>query len=76
MASGTTGNYSIPYPVPTDPVNVTGDIEALATRIDNILKEEIEDTAAAMWTSGGTFSNGLQAPTYNDNTGKMSMSLS
>jgi hypothetical protein len=76
MASGSTGNYSIPYPIPTDPVNVTGDIEALATRIDNILKEEIEDTAAAMWTSGGTFSNGLQAPTYNDSTGKMSMSLS
>lgn len=76
MASGATGNYAIPYPVPTDPVNVTGDIEALATRIDNILQEEIEDTAAAMWTSGGTFSNGLQAPTYNDSTGKMSMSLS
>ena len=76
MASGSTGNYSIPYPIPTDPVNVTGDIEALATRIDNILQEEIEDTAAAMWTSGGTFSNGLQAPTYNDSTGKMSMSLS
>jgi hypothetical protein len=76
MASGSTGNYSIPYPIPTDPVNVTGDIEALATRIDNILQEEIEDTAAAMWTSGGTFGNGLQAPTYNDTTGKMSMSLS
>ena len=76
MASGSTGNYSIPYPIPTDPVNITGDIEALATRIDNILQEEIEDTAAAMWISGGTFSNGLQAPTYNDSTGKMSMSLS
>jgi hypothetical protein len=76
MASGSTGNYSIPYPIPTDPVNVTGDMEALATRIDNILQEEIEDTSAAMWTTGGTFSNGLQAPTYNDTTGKMSMSLS
>lgn len=76
MASGSTANYSIPYPIPTDPVNVTGDVEALATRIDNILQEEIEDTAAGMWTSGGTFSNGLQAPTYNDTTGKMSMSLS
>lgn len=74
MASGSTGNYSIPYPVPTDPVNVTGDIEALATRIDNILQEEIEDTAASMWT-GGTFSNGIVTPTYNDSTGKMSMTL-
>lgn len=76
MATGSTGNYQIPYPIPTDPVNVTGDIEALATRIDNILQEEIEDTASAMWTTGGTFSNGLQAPTYSDSTGKMSMSLS
>ena len=74
MASGSTGNYAIPYPIPTDPVNVTGDIEALATRIDNILQEEIEDTSAAMWT-GGVFSNGLVTPTYNDSTGKMSMTL-
>lgn len=74
MASGSTGNYSIPYPIPTDPVNVTGDIEALANRIDSILQEEIEDTAASMWT-GGTFSNGLVTPTYNDSTGKMSMTL-
>lgn len=74
MASGSTGNYSIPYPIPTDPVDVTGDIEALATRIDNILQEEIEDTAAAMWT-GGTFSNGIVTPTYNDSTGKMAMTL-
>lgn len=74
MASGSTGNYSIPYPIPTDPVNVTGDIEALATKIDSILQEEIEDTAAAMWT-GGIFTNGIQTPTYNDLTGKMSMSL-
>lgn len=74
MASGSTGNYSIPYPVSTDPVNVTGDIEALATRIDNILQEEIEDTAAAMWT-GGNFSNGIVTPTYNDSTGKMTMTL-
>lgn len=74
MSSGTTLNYSIPYPIPTDPVNITNDIEALAVRIDNILKEEIEDTSASMWT-GGTFTNGIQTPTYNDSTGKMSMSL-
>lgn len=74
MASGSTSNYSIPYPIPTDPVNVTGDVEALATRIDNILKEEIEDSSAAMWTSG-TFTNGLQTPIYNDSLGTMSMSL-
>lgn len=75
MATGSTTNYFLPYPLSTDPVRVAGDIEQLATRIDTILQEEIEDAAASMWT-GGTFSNGLSAPTYNDSTGKMSMSLS
>lgn len=74
MATGATTNYFLPYPLSTDPVRVAGDIEQLATRIDNILNEEIEDSAALMWT-GGTFSNGLNTPTYNDSTGKMSMSL-
>lgn len=71
----TTTNYSLPYPLQTDPVNVAGDISALAGKIDGILKETIEDTAAAQWTSG-TFSNGLSTPTYNDTTGVISMSLS
>lgn len=75
MATGTTPNYSFPYPLQTDPVNVAGDIEQLADRLDDILQETIEDTSSAMWVTGGTFSNGLQAPTYNDSTGKMSMSL-
>lgn len=75
MATGATTNYALPFPVSTDPVNVSGDIQQLATQIDNILQETIEDTASAQWT-GGTFSNGLSAPTYNDTTGKMSMSLS
>jgi hypothetical protein len=74
MATGSTTKYLLPYPLPTDQVNVSGDIEKLAVKIDNILQEEIEDAAAAMWT-GGTFSNGLTTPTYNDTTGKMSMSL-
>lgn len=76
MATGLTPNYSLPYPLQTDPVNVAGDIEQLADRLDDILQETIEDTSSAMWTTGGTFGNGLQAPTYNDSTGKMSMSLS
>ena len=74
MATGTTTKYFLPYPLSTDPVRVAGDIEQLATKIDLVLEEEIQDTAAAMWT-GGTFFNGLNAPTYNDSTGKMSMSL-
>lgn len=74
MATGTTIKYSLPYPLSTDPVRVSDDIEQLANKLDIVLEEEIQDTAAAMWT-GGTFSNGLNVPTYNDTTGKMSMSL-
>lgn len=76
MATGTTTNYSLPFPLSTDPVNVAGDIQQLADKIDDDLQEIIQDTSSLMWTTGGTFSNGLQAPTYNDSTGKMSMSLS
>lgn len=75
MATGLTSNYSIPYPLSTDPVNVAGDIQQLAEKFDLNLTEWTQDTSAGMWTSGGTFSNGLQAPTYNDSTGKMSMTL-
>jgi len=64
----------LPYPLSTDPVRVAGDIEQLANKIDTILEEEIQDVAANIWI-GGTFTNGLNAPTYNDMTGKMSMSL-
>lgn len=74
MATGVTTNYFLPYPLSTDPVRVAGDIEQLATKIDDILNEEIEDISASMWT-GGTFTNGLNTPSYNDTTGKMSMSL-
>lgn len=76
MATGLTTNYNLPYPLSTDPVNVAGDIEQLADKLDLDLEEIIEDTSSLMWTTGGTFSNGLQAPTYDDATGKMSMSLS
>jgi hypothetical protein len=76
MSSGLTLKYSFPFPLSTDPVNVSGDIEKLSQKIDSDLQEIIEDTSSLMWTTGGTFSNGLQAPTYNDSTGKMSMSLS
>lgn len=74
MATGLTSVLSLPFPLPTDQVNVSGDIEQLATKLDNIFEEETQDISAAMWT-GGTFSNGINAPTYNDTTGKMSMSL-
>jgi hypothetical protein len=75
MATGSTANYSFPYPLSTDPVNVSGDIEALANKIDSDLSEIVEDTTAAQW-SGGSFTNGLLQPTYNESTAKFSMSLS
>lgn len=68
MASGTTSNYSLPYPIPTDPVNITGDMEQLAVRIDSILQEEIEDVTASVITGGNQV--GMTA-TYNDLTGKV-----
>jgi hypothetical protein len=75
MATGSTANYSFPYPLSTDPVNVSGDIEALANKIDSDLQEIVEDTTAAQW-SGGSFTNGLLQPTYSESTAKFSMSLS
>jgi hypothetical protein len=37
MASGSTTNYDLPYPVPSDPVNFTEDMEALAVAIEATL---------------------------------------
>ncbi len=37
MATGTTTNYSFPYPLPTDPVAVAADITAVASSLDTFL---------------------------------------
>jgi hypothetical protein len=37
MASGETAVYDLPYPVDSDPVNVAGDIQSLAERIEFII---------------------------------------
>jgi hypothetical protein len=37
MATGLTPNYSLHYPIPTDPVDVAGDIELLADDVDTAL---------------------------------------
>jgi hypothetical protein len=47
MASGITPRYSLPFPLPTDPVNVSGDIEDLAERIDEVISENVGDTSFA-----------------------------
>lgn len=37
MATGETPLYDLPYPIPADPVDVAGDIQLLAERIEDIL---------------------------------------
>jgi hypothetical protein len=37
MATGETPLYDIPYPVPSDPVDVAGDIQSLAERLEVVL---------------------------------------
>jgi hypothetical protein len=37
MASGETTTYDIPFPVPSDPVDVASDLQALAERLDVVL---------------------------------------
>lgn len=37
MSTGSTSNYSLPYPLSTDPVNVSSDIQDLADVIDSFL---------------------------------------
>lgn len=44
MASGETPFYEIPYPLQTDVVDVAADMQSLATRIDNLLNENIGDS--------------------------------
>jgi hypothetical protein len=37
MSTGLTSEYNLPYPLPSDPVNVAGDIKSLADQIDAVL---------------------------------------
>jgi len=39
MASGSTPLNNIPYPINSDPVNVQGDMQEMAERIDDVLDE-------------------------------------
>ena len=47
-ASGLTNNYDIPYPLSTDPVNVSGDMTLISERIDELFStvpQQIVDDA-------------------------------
>ena len=47
MASGITPRYSIPFPLPTDPVNVSGDMEDLAEKVDEVIGANVGNTEYA-----------------------------
>lgn len=52
MASGATNNFDIPFPVSTDFVNVHGDIEALANKLDIVLPLASYSQLAVLNNSG------------------------
>ena len=63
MATGATQNYFLPYPLSTDPVRVAGDIEQLATKIDDLINEELAIIIGQDITSLGTVTVGTWAAT-------------
>jgi hypothetical protein len=68
----TTSNYALPYPEPSDPVNVAEDIELLAKKIDTSLGELVQDTVGGMVSSNTE--NGISV-TYNDELGKLNFNV-
>jgi hypothetical protein len=67
-----TSNYQLPYPEPSDPVNVAEDIELLAKKIDTDLKEVVQDTVGGMVSSNTE--SGISV-TYNDDLGKLNFNV-
>jgi hypothetical protein len=55
MASGSTPNLLLPYPLATDPVNVHGDVEALAIRLENLLNLFAREDASNNFIFPNTF---------------------
>ena len=56
MASGFTPTYLIPYPLPTDPVNVASDMEEMADRLENLFTNTVQLSAANIFTNTNIFS--------------------
>ena len=69
MATGSTTTYSLPYPLPTDPVNVAGDIQALAGRIEYILPELTQPNTKLTVQNGSIASIAAGVPVYISGTG-------
>lgn len=66
MSSGSTPNYSLSYPVSTDPVNVAGDIKSLADNIDSFLTAPAFINGLAI-NSGSLVTNAVTANLFNTN---------
>ena len=69
MATGSTIVYDLPYPLPTDPVNVAGDIQALAGRIEYILPELTQPNTKLTVQNGSIVSIAAGDPVYISGTG-------
>jgi hypothetical protein len=67
-----TTKYNFPYPASDDLVDVSGDIQLLATSLDTNIDEIIQDVVGLM-VSNNT-ETGLSV-TYDDTTGKMNLVL-
>lgn len=84
MATGATEIYSFPYPKKTDPLNVSGDIQALAQSIEDtvpgivqdnveaVLEERMQDVSSTMILNG---THAGISVSYNDLAGTLSFNV-
>lgn len=71
-ASGRSPLYQLPYPLSGDVVDVSGDIQLLATKIDTTLDEIIQDVTGLMVASNTE--TGITV-NYDDTSGKLNFIL-
>lgn len=71
-ASGRSPIYDLPFPLSGDVVDVSGDIQLLALKLDTSLDEIIQDAVGLMVSSNTE--NGIDV-TYDDSTEKLNFSL-
>ena len=62
MATGVTPTYSIPFPLFTDPVDVHGDMEDLANRVEDILETKVAANAQNLFSNTNTFEATSSSP--------------
>jgi hypothetical protein len=62
MATGLTPTYSIPFPLFTDPVDVHGDMEDLANRVEDILETKVSSNAENLFSNINIFEATSSSP--------------